>query len=400
MQGENHYGVGIDIGTNSVRVVIGMSEGKNQPLIIGYSEVKNSGMRKGTIISIDQTASALDKALSEAEKMANYHITSATISINGTHIIGQTSHGQVAVTGREVTTDDVSRAEQDASLIQLGENREILDITTRGFILSGQTNIKDPVGMSGLRLEADSYIISGLTPHINNLEKVFDLVELSKTTILPSGLAASQIVLTRHQKENGVVCVDIGGTTTNIVIYDEGELYHTAILPVGGNNVTNDLAIGLRTDLEIAEKVKVDYAVAMPDLRQSSGRIKIMMNGEEYYFETDMVDKIVEARMEEIFELINLELRRVDRYAKLPGGVVLTGGGAELTGIASCAKEIMKLNAKTSEAHKFGGLGERVSGPAWSTALGLMIVDIKDDIAVMKPKKQKKRFFGKQNKLK
>jgi cell division protein FtsA len=395
MQGEKHYGAGIDIGTDSVRAVIGMSEGKNQPIIIGYSEVKNNGMRKGTIIGIDQTAVALDRALSEAEKMADYHITSATISINGTHIIGQTSHGTIAVTGREVTPDDVRRVEQDASLIQLGDNREILDITTRGFILGGQTNIKDPVGMSGLRLEVDSYIISGLTPHISNLEKVFDLVELPKTTILPSGLAAAQIVLSQHQKENGVVCVDIGGTTTNIVIYDEGELYHTAILPVGGNNVTNDLAIGLRTDLEIAEKVKVDYAVAMENLRQTAGRIKIMLGGEEHYFETALVDKIVQARMEEIFELVNLELRRVDRYAKLPGGVVLTGGGAELTGIAACAREVMKLNAKVSEAHRFGGLGERVAGAAWSTVLGLMMVDIKDDIAVMKPQKAKGLFFKK-----
>jgi cell division protein FtsA len=398
MQGENHYGVGIDIGTNSVRVVIGMSEGKNQPIVVGYSEVKNTGMRKGTIISIDQTAAALDKALSAAEKMADYHITSAAISINGTHIIGQTSHGSIAVTGREVTPEDVHRVEQDASLIQLGDNREILDITTRGFILSGQTNIKDPIGMSGLRLEVDSYVISGLKPHINNLEKVFDLVELPKTIILPSGLAASQVVLSRHQKESGVACVDIGGTTTNIVVYDEGELYHTAILPVGGNNVTNDLAIGLRTDLEIAEKVKTDYAVATPSQRDKSGRIKIMTNGEEHYFETALVDQVVEARMEEIFELVNLELRRVDRYAKLPGGVVLTGGGAELTGIVVCAKEVMKLNAKVSDAHRFGGLGERVSGPAWSTALGLMIVDIKDDIAVMKPKKTRNWFFKKSNK--
>jgi cell division protein FtsA len=400
MQNENHYGVGIDIGTDSVRVVIGMSEGKNNPIITGYSEVKNAGMRKGTIISIDQTAAALDKALSEAEKMANYRVSSATISINGTHIIGQTSHGTIAVTGREVSHEDVKRVEQDASLVQLEENREILDITTRGFILSGQTNIKDPIGMSGLRLEVDSYIISGLTPHISNLERVFDLVELPKTTILPSGLAAAQVVLNRHQKENGVVCIDIGGTTTNIVIYDEGELYHTAILPVGSNNVTNDLAIGLRTDLEIAEKVKVDYAMATPGMRASVGKIKIVANGEDHYFETGVVDNIVEARMEEIFELVNLELRRVDRYAKLPGGVVLTGGGAKLTGVAVLAKAIMKLNAKVSEPHRFGGLGERVASSAWSTALGLMIVDIKDDIAVMKPKKNKSWFFRKSNNTK
>jgi cell division protein FtsA len=288
----------------------------------------------------------------------------------------------------------VARVEQDASLLQLGDNREILDITTRSFILGGQANIKNPIGMSGLRLEVDSYVISGLTPHISNLEKVLDLTELPRTTIIPSGLAAAQIVLGLNQKENGVACVDIGGTTTNIVVYDEGELYQMSILPVGSNAITNDLAIGLQTDLEIAEKVKTDYAVALASERKTGGRIKIMSAGETHYFETDLVDKIVEARCEEIFELINLELRKIDRYAKLPGGVVLTGGGAELSGVTACAKEIMRLNARVGKPPKFAGMGDQVASPAWSTALGLMVVDIKDDLSVNKPRKPKKSLFG------
>jgi cell division protein FtsA len=393
MQDSKHYGVGIDVGTNKVRVVIGMTESKNLPIIVGFGEATNSGMRKGTIINIDQTATAIDKALADAEKMSGHNVAEATVSVNGSHVYGQVSKGTVAVTGREISEDDILRVERDASLIQLGENREILDITTRGFVLDERTNIKDPLGMSGLRLEADSYVISGLTPHISNLEKALLLTELSKTNMIPSGLAAVQVALSRTQKENGAVLIDIGGTTTNVVVYDEGELYHVAILPVGSNNITNDLAIGLMTDLEIAEKVKIDYAVALSSARKTGGRIKITKDSETYYFETRLVDQIVEARCVEIFELVNLELRKIDRYAKLPGGVVLTGGGAELSGIVACAKEVMRLNAKVSRPTNFTGIDDKVAGTAWSTALGLMMIDIKDDIAINKPK-PKKKFFG------
>lgn len=393
MQDEKRFGVGVDVGTSTVKVVIGMAEGKNQPVIIGFAEEKNTGMRKGTIINIEQTAQAIDKALAIAEKMSGQKVSSASISINGSHMHGQASRGTVAITGREVSEDDVMRVNQDAALIQLGENREILDITTRSYILSGQEAIKDPIGMSGLRLDADAYVISGLTPHILNLEKVFDLLEVPKTTILPSGLAAAFAILTQEQKESGVVCVDIGGTTTNIVVYEEGELFHLSVLPVGSNAITNDLAIGLRTNLDIAEKVKEDYAVAIWTERKTSGRIKIICEGETHFFETEEVDKIVGARVEEILELINLELHKVDRFAKLPAGAILTGGGSNLNGLTTAAKEILRLNACVGRVPKFGGFGEQLATPSWATALGLMMIDFRDDITVNKPKK-KKSFFG------
>lgn len=398
MQDEKRFGVGIDVGTSSIKVVIGMVEGKNQPMIVGYGEEKNTGMRKGTIINIDQTAQVVDKALAKAEKMAGQKVSSALVSINGSHIFGQTSRGTVAITNKEVSEDDVARVNHDASLIQLGENREILDITTRSYILSGQEAIKDPIGMSGLRLDADSYIISGLTPHISNLEKVFDLLELSKTTIIPGGLAAAFAVLTQNQKENGVVCIDIGGTTTNIVVYEEGELFHMSILPVGSNSITNDLAIGLRTNLGIANKVKEDYAVAIWTERKTSGKIKIEDGDQTYYFETEEVDKIVGARVEEILELINLELHKIERFAKLPAGAVFTGGGANLNGLTTAAKEILRLNADIGHTPKFDGFGDQLSTTSWTTALGLMMIDFQDDITVNKPKKKKGLFgFGKKN---
>jgi cell division protein FtsA len=390
MQDEERYSVGIDVGTDAVKVVIGLTKGKGQPTIIGYGESKNSGMRKGIIINIDRTAEAIDKALAAAEKMSNFHVTGAAININGSHISGLDSHGVIAVTGRDVREDDVRRAEDAAAVVQLGENREIIDITPRSYSLGDQENIKDPIGMIGVRLEVDAYIITALTPHITNLKKALELTELPRNTSILSGLAAVKAVLTDQLKENGVVLLDLGGSTTNVVVYDEGELLRTAVLPVGSNNITNDLAIGLRTDLDIAEKVKKAYAVAMPNLRKSAGYIRIKADKGMHLFDTRQVDEIVEARLQEIFELVNLQLGSVKRRAKLPGGVVLTGGGAELTGVAECAREVMKLSARVLAPPKFAGMGDKLAVPKWSTAIGLMMIDSDENLLLYKKASSKK----------
>ncbi|GHU08393.1 cell division protein FtsA [Alphaproteobacteria bacterium] len=399
MQQDNaRHGIGIDVGTDMVRVVIGVAKGDEKATIIGYGEAKNTGMRKGTIINIDRTAEAVDKALATAEKMGGYHVQSAAVSTNGSHIGGLTSKGVIAVTGREVDGNDVRRAEEAATVVQLGENREILDLTPRSYALGDQDNIKDPIGMTGVRLEVDAFIITALTPHIRNLDKVLEMTELPKPKIILSGIAAARAVLTEQQRENGVICVDIGGSTTNIAVYEEGELLHTAVLPVGSNNITNDLAIGLRTDLDIAEQVKIQYAVAIPTARRVGGHIKIKAEGQTHLFNTELVDEIVAARVEEIFELVNLELKKINRFAKLPGGVVITGGGAQLSGIAEAAKEIMKLSARVGRPPKFDGMGDKLAVPAWSTALGLMEIDLDQRLmlyANTKPKKAGFKLFGK-----
>jgi cell division protein FtsA len=390
MQDEARHSIGIDIGTDTVRAVIGMSKDKSLPTVIGYGESKNSGMRKGTIINIDLTAEAIDKALAAAEKMSGFHTANATVSINGSHISGLGSHGVVAVTGREVSENDVHRAEDAAAVIQLGENREIIDITPRSYSLGDQENIKDPIGMIGVRLELDAYIITALTPHITNLRKALELTEMPKNTIILAGLAAAKAVLTDQLKENGVVLIDIGGSTTNVAVYDEGELLHVAVLPVGGNNITNDLAIGLRTELDIAEQVKKDYAVAMPSLRKNAGYIRMKAGDETHLFDTRLVDEIVEARLQEIFELVNLELKSIKRQAKLPGGVVLTGGGSQLNGIANCAREVMKLSARVLVPPKLGGMGDRLTLPEWSTAIGLMLIDADENLLIYRKSPNKK----------
>jgi cell division protein FtsA len=387
---ESKYAVGVDIGTDAVKVIVGHAEGSaenaakgGKMTIIGVGTHKNSGMRKGVVVNLDKTAEAIDRALEAAERMSGYNIDRATVSINGSHIVGLSSRGVIAVAGGgTIGHEELARVEEAATVVQLPANREILDVTPRSYKLDAQDNIRDPFGMTGVRLEVDAYMITALAPHLKNVEKVLEMTELTPTRIVLSGLAAARVALTDHQKENGVVLIDIGATTTNIAVYEEGDIIHTAVLPVGSNNITNDLAIGLKTDLHVAEEVKVKYAVAAPELRRGSEKAaSVKVGGREVKFDIATMDDVVEARLAEIFELVNKELKRVHRAANLPGGAIITGGGAKLRGIADYAREILSMNAVVAKAEGFDGMNEIVSDPSYVTALGLMKVDL--DLGLM-----------------
>jgi cell division protein FtsA len=223
-------------------------------------------------------------------------------------------------------------------------------------------------------------MITALAPHLKNLEKVLGMTELPPQRFILAGLAAARAVLTDNLRENGVILIDIGGTTTNIAVYEEGDLVHTAVLPIGSNNITNDLAIGLKTDLDIAEKVKIEHAVAAPELRRgASNKISVKVGSgaaaRNLQFDAEIIDEVVEARLAEIFELVNHELKKIKRLAKLPGGAVLTGGGAKLRGIADYAREVLSMNAHVGHVPEFGGMGDKVAGPEFATAIGLMLID-------------------------
>ncbi|MCL2451975.1 cell division protein FtsA [Candidatus Saccharibacteria bacterium] len=381
---ETKYAVGLDIGTDTVKVVVGHVESQGKiPTIIGVGTHKNSGMRKGTVVNLDRTAEAVDRALEAAERMSGYQIDRATVSINGSHIIGLSSRGVIAVGagGQTIGHEELARVEEAATVVQLPANREILDVTPRSYKLDNQDGIRDPFGMTGVRLEVDAYMITALAPHLKNLEKVLSMTELPPHRVVASGLAAARAVLSDNSKENGVVLVDIGGTTTNVAVYEEGDLIHTAILPIGSNNITNDLAIGLKTDLDIAEKVKIEHAVAAPELRRgSSDRIAVKVGSgataQTLQFDAEIIDEVVEARLAEIFELVNHELKKIKRLAKLPGGAVLTGGGAKLRGIADYAREVLSMNAHVGQIPEFGGMDDKVSSPEFAVVLGLMLIDL------------------------
>lgn len=380
MQELSRYAVGLDIGTSTVRCVVAHLEaGATTPTVIGLSEVPNTGLRKGVVVNLVNAAQSVDKALEEVERTSGHQITAATVSINGSHVLGMTSRGVVAVGshGHEINEDDIARVEDAATLMQMPANREILDVTPRSFRLDDQDNIKDPIGMTGVRLEVDAHVITALSPNLRNLMKVTEMTHTTVNNTVPASLAAARAVLSDEQKENGVLLLDIGHSTTNVAVYEEGDLQHIAVLPVGGVNITNDLAVGLKIDLSVAEKVKVEHAVASPKLRkESEKRISVKQDKETFTFDTEEIDFIVEARLEEIFELVTNELKTIGRVAKLPGGVILTGGTAQVRGIADYAKEALQLSAKIGHGEGFGGVAENITQPQYATVLGLMLSDL------------------------
>jgi cell division protein FtsA len=381
MQEMSRYGVGIDVGTTVVRCVVGHVDGSSMtPNIVGVGEAPNSGMRKGMVVNIVNVAQAIDKALEEAERMSGHQIHGAVVNINGAHVSAMSSKGVVAVGSQdhEISQDDLMRAEEAATVVQLPANREILQVTPRSYQLDGQENIKDPLGMSGIRLEVDAHVITGLTPHVKNVLKAIEMTETAPHAVVVSGLAAARAVLTPQQMENGVAVVDLGGTTTSVVVYEEGDLQHVSVLPIGSVNITNDLAIGLRTDLDVAEKIKLAHASALPG-KEKIKNIELTHNGEKLSFDIEEVNMIVEARLEEIMELVDKELKQIDRSGKLPGGVVLVGGGANLKNIAEYAKESLRLPARVAKFTEMRGVSDKTSKPEFAAALGLMLLDFEKE---------------------
>ncbi|HET9411939.1 MAG TPA: cell division protein FtsA [Candidatus Saccharimonadales bacterium] len=379
MQESMRFAVGIDIGTTTIRCVVGHIDGAAQsPTIVGVGTSPNNGLRKGVVVNIVNTAQAIDRALDAAERMSGHQVHAASININGSHIMAMTSKGVIAVNSQnpEITEDDLARAQEAATVVQLPANREILQVTPRSYQLDGQENIKDPLGMSGVRLEVDAHVITALSPHIKNLFKSLEMTQTAVDRVMVSGLAAAKAVLSQQQMENGVAVVDIGGTTTNVILFEEGDLQHVAVLPMGSVNITNDLAIGLRTDLDIAEAVKLERASAMPSGKDAPKTFSFEHGNESHEFTTKDVDMIVGARLDEIFELIDAELASVGRSGKLPGGVVLTGGGAKLQRLAEYAKQKLRLPVRIAHLQGFNGVGDRVSGPEYATAIGLMLADV------------------------
>lgn len=386
---ENRYAVGIDIGTSAVRVVIGSLPTGDQAqgdidqspeiTIVGVGSQPTQGMRKGTVVDINKVAIAVDKAIGSAEMMSGLNVEEAVVSVNGTHIEGMSSKGLITVDqSRPIGPAEVDRVVDAAAKVKMSSNREIINVTPHTFTVDSQEGVRDPIDMSGVRLESDVYMVTAMTPHIKNLDQVSEKAMLKPIRpYSPAGLAAANIALTDRQKENGCVMVDIGHSTTNLVVYEEGDVIDIKVLPVGSNNITTDLAVGLQTDLDIAERIKVEHAVASPQLRRGNEPTVAIRVGngqvqKKLEFQTELIDEIVEARLSELFDLINRELRRIKRQANLPGGAVLTGGGANLRGIVDFAKVALQMNASAFKPHGYKGVTDQIKDPSWTTALGLL----------------------------
>ena len=370
--------VGLDIGSSTIRVVIGKQESEiGHPSIIGVGEAAATGIRRGVIVDIDEAVSSISEALEKAERMTGLSIDHAVVSVGGAHITSLESHGVVAIARAdgEVTENDVVRVVDASQAISIPSNREILHVIPKTFTVDGQHGIKDPVGMSGIRLEVDSHIIQASVPFIKNLTKCVMQAGLEIDDLVLAPLAGAQSVLSKKQKELGVVVIDLGGGTTGMVVFEEGDLVMSNILPVGSMHITNDLAIGLRTSVDTAEKLKVQYAYA--EAREVKKDIEVDLSKidkqEDGKVSTKHIAEIVEARLEEIFSLANKELKRVGKDGQLPAGAILTGGGAKLPGVVELAKKELRLPVTLGTPGSVTTVIDRVNDPAYATAVGLVL---------------------------
>jgi cell division protein FtsA len=370
------YFVGLDIGTTAVRCVVGELASDNPlPKIIGFGQAENRGMRKGNVAHIDEVAEAIVKAVGEAERMSGRDIKRATVNINGAHVHGMNSKGVIAISSpdRQISVEDRMRVEEAAAVVQLPANTDIVQIFAKNYHLDGQDNIKDPVGMHGVRLEVDTHILMASTPALRSLDQVMDKAEMRASHRTVTSLAAGEASLDRKQKESGVAVVDIGAATTNVVVIEDGEVEHIAVIPMGGNHITNDLAIGLKTELDIAEMVKLKHASLD---KSASGETSFVKDGKELHFDRDMMRLIVEARVEEILEFVDKELKKIHRSKKLPGGVVLVGGTAKLPGIVDLAKDVMALPARVGAWKHIGKVVDGMDEEIFAPVVGLMLLDM------------------------
>ncbi|GAC1388318.1 MAG: cell division protein FtsA [Candidatus Saccharimonadales bacterium] len=371
-----HY-IGLDIGTSTVRCVIGMVDQADptHPSIIGHGSAVNLGMRKGVVVHVEDVIDAVVQSITEAERLSGVQIHRATVNINGSHVTGMDSRGVIAISAanREITNEDRMRVEEAATIVQLPPNREIIQVFAKNYRLDGQDNIKDPVGMHGVRLEVDTHIVSAGSPNLRSLDTVLEKAHVVPTNRTVSSLAAAEAVLTRQQKESGTLLLDIGAGTTNMVVIEDGEVQHVAVIPVGGIHITNDLAIGLKTDLDVAERVKIKHATLaeVPD-----SIISFKVDNVEHQFSAAEVQMITEARVEELLELVDKELKRIHKSRKLPGGIVLVGGTAKLPGIAALTKDKLQLAARIGHLQPLSGLVDTVQDLSFTTAVGLMMLDM------------------------
>ncbi len=375
MSSENPHFAGIDIGTSAVRVVVGTVDEHGNPEVIGYSKVENTGMRRGVVAHTDEVAVAISQAIADAERLSGIHISTATININGSHVQGLNSKGVIAISAanREITVEDRLRVEEAAAVMQMPANREIIQVFPKAYRLDGQDNIKDPVGMQGVRLEVDTHIVTASTPNIKLLESALEKSSTNYKHRTVSSLASAEAVLSRQQREAGTAVIDIGAGTTNLVVVEDGEVQHVAVIPVGGIHVTNDLAIGLKTDLDIAEKIKVEHSSLDKPTRST---VSVKTEKEHHTFSAQDVHMVVEARIEELFELIDKELKKIGRSRKLPGGIIFTGGTAQIKGIADFAKEKLELPSKVGAITSVGGLADQMQSVSYATPVGLMLLDM------------------------
>ncbi|MDO4508215.1 MAG: cell division protein FtsA [Candidatus Saccharibacteria bacterium] len=382
MDESSRFVTGLDLGTENVRAVIAKVNGDGSLAVVGYNEGKMTGMRKGVPANLTGPAESIDKMLGEAERMGGFEVRSAYVSINGTQILSTKTQGMIAVGGaeHEITGEDLDRVEDVAVAGRIPANRDILSVIPLEYALDGQAGIKDPLGMSGACLEIRANVISALTPNCENLKKATATADVEAEHLIPSVVAAARAVLTERQKENGVAVVDFGATTTSVAVFEEGDLQYVGVVPAGSNNITNDLAIVLAVDPDLAEELKVRFVTGDFD-SEKTPVIKIGKDGKERHFERKEVDEVVKARLDEIFGEIRKKLKAAKYDQRLPEGIVITGGGANMRDLDLYAKKAFEAAIKIGIPKGLGGVADKIEKPEYATAVGLALLAAEENLA-------------------
>ncbi len=370
--------VGIDIGTTKICTIVGevTSEGID---IVGIGTHPSKGLRKGAVVNIDSTVSSIKKAVEEAELMAGCEIQHAFAGIAGGHIKGINSHGIVAIKDKEVNDADVDRVIDAAQAVSIPMDREVIHVIPQQFVVDDQDGVRDPVGMSGVRLEAKVHIVTGAVTSAQNIIKCCNRAGLNVNDIILQQIASSEAVLSTDEKELGVALLDIGGGTTDIAIFSGGSIVHTAVLTIGGNHLTNDLAVGLRTPMHEAEKIKQKYGCCMAGLIDKDETIEVPSVGgrSPRVMARQILAEILEPRMEEIFSLARQEIIKSGYEDAIAAGLVLTGGTSMLEGAAELSEQVFNLPIRKGVPKRIGGLVDVVRNPMYSTGVGLVLAGAK-----------------------
>ena len=368
--------VGIDVGTTKVVALIGEVGRDGGVTIIGKGAVPASGLRKGVVVNIDQTVHSITAAVEKAERHSGWKIDRAFVSVGGQHVDGLNSPGQVAVAGarREVTQEDVNRSIEVARAVSIPSTREVLHVVPRGYTVDGQEGVMNPLGMSAVRLEVETHIVTASATAVQNLTKCVTAAGVKIDELVAGGLASAEAVLSPTERDLGVAVADIGAGTTELTLFADGSPFHTAVLPVGGANVTNDIAIGLKTSLQVAESLKIDHGTCDVSGLDPDEVISVTVLGDEAGRTVERMEvcRIIEARMRETYEMLRTEILAA-APGLLPAGLVLTGGGAQLGGAAVLGREILEMPVRVAAATEVGGLVDGILEPQYSTAIGLLL---------------------------
>jgi len=376
---DNKMIVGLDIGTSKVVAIVGAITPEGQLEIVGIGSHRSNGLKKGVVVNIESTVLSIQRAIEEAELMAGCQIHSVYAGIAGSHIRSLNSHGIVAIRDREVFAQDLERVIDAAQAVAIPADQKILHILPQEFLIDDQDGVKEPLGMSGVRLEAKVHLVTCAVNAAQNIEKCIRRCGLEVEDIILEQLASSYSVLTDDEKELGVCVVDIGGGTTDIAIFKDGAIRHTGVIPIAGDQVTNDIAMALRTPTPNAEEIKIKYACALAKLTSPDETIKVPSVGDRQPrdLSRQALAEVVEPRYDELFTLIQAELRRSGYEDLMAAGIVLTGGTSKMEGVIELAEEIFHMPVRLGAPQNIRGLSDIVNNPIYSTGVGLLIYAMK-----------------------